>query len=455
MWFPLQLSPGRGSTPKGEGVVLRQRSHLNCRSPTPSVAADRRQRLPHRGGAVVAGSGAGSGPACSVNDVRLSQAMSRLGTESAFEVLARAKALERSGRSIINLGIGSPDFRTPDHIGEAAKQAIDEGYHFYTEAKGVLPLREAVAEDVRRRRGVEIDPDHVMIVPGGKPTMFFAIQMFGEAGAEIMYPNPGFPIYESVISFSGATPVPIRLRESDGFSFRAVDVLNQITDRTRLIIVNTPANPTGGVVPREELTRLAEGLAAHPDVAVLSDEIYGRMTYDDFEHVSLLSYESIRDRVIVLDGWSKTYSMTGWRLGYGIWPTELITHAERLQINSNSCASAPVQMAGIEALQGSQAEAESFVRSFDERRQVIVEGLNAIDGISCVMPKGAFYAFPNIAATGYASKDLEDALLTEAGVATIAGTSFGRFGEGYLRLSYAASTGDIIEALDRIRTFLS
>ena len=260
--------------------------------------------------------------------------MSRLGTESAFEVLARAKALQRSGKSIINLGIGSPDFRTPDHIGAAAKAAIDDGHHFYTEAKGILSLREAVAAEVELRRGVTIDPGQVMIVPGGKPTMFFAIQMFGEPGAEIMYPNPGFPIYESVIAFTGAKPVPIELRESDGFSFRAQEVLDQITDRTRLIIVNTPANPTGGIVPKQELDILAEGLTDHPDVVVLSDEIYARMTYDGFEHVSLLSYESIRDRVIVLDGWSKTYSMTGWRLGYGIWPDELISHAERLQINS-------------------------------------------------------------------------------------------------------------------------
>ena len=380
--------------------------------------------------------------------------MSRLGTESAFEVLARAKALQRSGKSIINLGIGSPDFRTPDHIGAAAKAAIDDGHHFYTEAKGILSLREAVAAEVELRRGVTIDPGQVMIVPGGKPTMFFAIQMFGEPGAEIMYPNPGFPIYESVIAFTGAKPVPIELRESDGFSFRAQEVLDQITDRTRLIIVNTPANPTGGIVPKQELDILAEGLTDHPDVVVLSDEIYARMTYDGFEHVSLLSYESIRDRVIVLDGWSKTYSMTGWRLGYGIWPDELISHAERLQINSNSCASAPVQLAGVEALTGSQAEAESFVAAFDERRHVIVNGLNAIDGITCVMPKGAFYAFPNITGTGYASKDLEEKLLTEAGVATIAGTSFGKFGEGFLRLSYAASTEDIIEALSRIRSFV-
>jgi len=386
--------------------------------------------------------------------MRLSSAMSRLGTESAFEVLARAKALQRSGKSIINLGIGSPDFRTPDHIGEAAKGAIDDGYHFYTEAKGIPPLREAVVAEVKLRRGVDVDPGQVMIVPGGKPTMFFAIQMFGEPDAEIMYPNPGFPIYESVISFTGATPVPIELRESDGFSFRATEVLDQITDRTRLIIVNTPANPTGGVVPRSELDQLAEGLLDHPDVAILSDEIYGRMTYDGFEHVSLLSYESIRDRVIVLDGWSKTYSMTGWRLGYGIWPPDLIAHAERLQINSNSCASAPVQVAGVEALTGSQAEAEAFVEAFDERRHLIVDGLNAIDGISCVMPRGAFYAFPNITGTGYSAKQLEEALLNEAGVATIAGTSFGRYGEGYLRLSYAASADDISEALDRIRSFV-
>jgi aspartate/methionine/tyrosine aminotransferase len=284
--------------------------------------------------------------------------------------------------------------------------------------------------------------------------MFFAIQIFAEPGCEILYPNPGFPIYESVIKFMGATPVPIELREENGFSFSADEVLAKITPKTRLLIVNTPANPTGGVVPKEELDRLAAGLERHPNVAVLSDEIYARMTYDGLEHASLLAYESIRDRVIVLDGWSKTYSMTGWRLGYGIWPKELMPHAERLQINSNSCASAPVQVAGIEALRGPQDAVDRMMQAFDERRHVIVDGLNDIPGFSCVMPRGAFYAFPNVTGTGIRSKELEERLLNDVGVAILSGTSFGRMGEGYLRFSYAAGTDDIREGLRRVKDCL-
>ncbi len=386
--------------------------------------------------------------------MKLASRMSQLGTETAFQVLARAKALEAQGKSIINLGIGAPDFRTPENIQEAGRKAIADGYHFYTPAKGIPELRSAVADDVKKYRGVEVDPDCVMIVPGGKPTMFFAIQMFAEPGTEVLYPNPGFPIYESVIKFMGATPVPIELREENGFSFSAEDVLAKITPRTRLMIVNTPANPTGGVVPKEELDKLAAGLEQHPHVAVLSDEIYARMTYDGLEHASLLAYEGIRDRVIVLDGWSKTYSMTGWRLGYGIWPRDLIAHAERLQINSNSCASAPVQVAGIEALRGPQDAVDTMMRAFDQRRKVIVDGLNAIPGFSCVMPRGAFYAFPNITETGLGAKELEERLLNDVGVAILAGTSFGHLGEGYLRFSYAASTEDIQEGLRRVKSCL-
>jgi len=386
--------------------------------------------------------------------MQMAQSMSRLGTESAFEVLARAKRLQAQGKSIVNLGIGAPDFRTPDHIVEAACQALRDGKHFYTPAKGIPELRQAVAEDVLKYRKVEIDPEQVMIVPGGKPTMFFAILMFGELGTEIMYPNPGFPIYESMIKFSGATPVPIELREQNGFSFDADFVLSRITPRTRLMILNTPANPTGGVVPRAEIDKLVAGLERHPQVVVLSDEIYSRMTYDGLEHVSLLQYPSIRERVILLDGWSKTYSMTGWRLGYGVWPKTLIEHAERLQINANSCACAANQWAGIAALKGPQEPAAKMMKAFDERRKVIVKGLNAIPGFSCVMPRGAFYAFPNITGTGLKSKKLEELLLNQAGVAVLSGTAFGALGEGYLRFSYAASTEDIQEALRRVKDCL-
>jgi aspartate/methionine/tyrosine aminotransferase len=386
--------------------------------------------------------------------MQLAQSMSRLGTESAFEVLARAKRLQAEGKSIVNLGIGAPDFRTPDHIVEAACKALQDGKHFYTPAKGIPELRQAVAEDILEHRKVEVDPEQVVVVPGGKPTMFFAMLMFGEPGVEIMYPNPGFPIYESMIKFTGATPVPIELREESGFSFDADFVLSKVSQRTRLMIVNTPANPTGGVVPREELDKLVAGLERHPQVTLLADEIYARMTYDGLEHVSLLQYPSIRDRVILLDGWSKTFSMTGWRLGYGVWPKDLVEHAERLQINANSCASASNQWAGIAALKGPQEPVERMMKAFDERRKVIVEGLNDIPGFTCVMPRGAFYAFPNTTGTGMRSKDLEKLLLEQAGVAVLSGTAFGALGEGYLRFSYAASTEEIQEALRRVKDCL-
>ncbi|MDP6573741.1 MAG: pyridoxal phosphate-dependent aminotransferase [Rhodospirillales bacterium] len=384
----------------------------------------------------------------------LAAGMSRLGTETAFDVLARAKALEDEGRDIINLGIGQPDFPTPDNIVEAAVRALRDGHHGYTPAGGIKELREAVAADVEARRGVAVEPGNVLVVPGGKVTMFFAILMFGEAGAEILYPNPGFPIYQSAIEFSGATAVPIALHEKNGFSFDAGEVLERLSAATRLIILNSPANPTGGVVPRAEIERLVEGLEAYPQVAVLSDEIYGRMLYDGRRHVSLLEFPAIRDRLIVLDGWSKTYAMTGWRMGYGIWPASLIEAATRLAINCHSCVNAPAQWAGIEALTGPQDEADQMVAAFDGRRKVVVEELNALPGFSCIEPGGAFYAFPNITGTGVGAAALQDGLLTEAGVATVAGTSFGAFGEGYLRISYANSTENIRQAVRRIREFL-
>jgi len=385
----------------------------------------------------------------------LATRMSRLGTESAFKILAKAKALEAAGHDIINLGIGAPDFRTPDNIIAAGKKALDDGFHFYTPAKGIPELREAVVNDIQKYRGVTVDKENVMIVPGGKPTMFFAITMFGEAGTEIMYPNPGFPIYESMIEFSGAKAVPIELLESSGFAFDPDRVLAQINEKTRLIILNTPANPTGGVLERDAIERFVRGLEKHPHVVLLADEIYSRLLYDGLEHVSFLEYESIRDRTILLDGWSKTYSMTGWRLGYGVWPAALIDHAERLQINSNSCPSAPVQVAGIEALTGPQDSVDMMHRTFDERRKLMVKLLNEIPGFSCIEPKGAFYAFPNISGTGIKSKELEEILLDEVGVATVSGTSFGHLGEGYIRFSYASSTENIEAAMQRIKDFMT
>jgi aspartate aminotransferase len=386
--------------------------------------------------------------------MQLAERMSRLGTESAFEVLARAQKLAQAARSIINLGIGQPDFPTPENIVAAAQKALADGHHGYTPANGILPLREAVAEDILKWRGVEVDPDRIVIVPGGKVTMYFAITMFGEPGAEIMYPDPGFPIYRSVIEFAGAKPVPIPLYEDSGFSFSAEEVLSKITPRTRLIIVNSPANPTGGIVPRAELDRLVAGLAAHPQVVVLSDEIYARMVYDNVPHASMLVYPEIADRLILLDGWSKTYAMTGWRLGYAVWPERLAEHATRLAINIHSCVNAATQWAGIEALQGPQDAVDRMVRAFDERRKVILERLNALPGVRCVRPGGAFYAFPNITGTGYTARRLQDALLAEVGVALVAGTSFGDQGEGYIRFSYANSIANIEEAIDRIARFL-
>ena len=385
----------------------------------------------------------------------LAARMDNLGTETAFEVLARANALAAQGRDIINLGIGQPDFKTPDNVVEAAIKALRDGHHGYTPANGIPPLREAIAADLHRRLNVEVDPGHVLVVPGGKVTMFFAMMIFGEPGVEIMYPNPGFPIYESAIKFSGATPVAIPLLEENGFAFSAEDVLSKITERTRLIILNSPANPTGGVVPKAEFDKLVAGLDAWPNVNVMSDEIYGQMLYDGREHVSMLSYPQMRDRLILLDGWSKTYAMTGWRLGYSIWPADVIEKAERLAVNCHSCVNASAQFAGMEALNGPQDAVGTMLEAFDGRRRVIMRELNQIPGFSCIEPAGAFYAFPNISGTGMTSSQLQTKLLEEAGVAVISGTSFGAHGEGYLRFSYASSTENILAACQRVREVLA
>jgi len=382
--------------------------------------------------------------------LELAERISQLGTDSAFEVLSRAKALEAKGRSIIHLGIGQPDFPPPDHVIEAAIKAMRDGHHGYTPSAGILPLREAVAADLWRRHRVKVSPDQVQVTPGGKVVILFAALMFGEPGVEILYPNPGFFTYESAIAFTGATPVPYPLREENEFSFDADDVLSRITPKTRLLILNSPANPTGGVVPRSEMDKLAKGLERFPKVAILSDEIYSRILYDGHEHVCLLGYAHLRDRVILLDGWSKTYAMTGWRLGYGVWPEALIGKADGLAINCHSCVNAPAQYAGIAALVGPQDSVEAMVAEFDRRRKAIVAGINAIPGLRCLAPGGAFYVFPNIAGTGLTSRAIEAKLLDEAGVAAVSGASFGRYGEGYLRLSYANSLANIEEALRRI-----
>src|SRR6202050_2027958 len=379
----------------------------------------------------------------------------RIGEENGFAVLARAMHLAAAGRDIINLGIGQPDFRTPDFIVEAAVKALRDGHHGYTPATGIVALREAVAADLHKRFGVTVTPDEVMIMPGGKPTMFMSILMFGEPGADILYPDPGFPIYRSMIEYTGARPVPVPVREQNAFAFSAEETLSLITPQTRLLILNSPANPTGGVTPKAEVDKLITGLDRYPDVAVMSDEIYDHMLYDGESHVCLLSYPSIRDRLILLNGWSKTYAMTGWRLGYAVWPGKLYDQARKLAVNLHSCVNAAAQYAGLAALTGPQDAVGGMVAEFDRRRQVVVDGLNQLPGISCATPKGAFYAFPNVKRTGWKAKPLASALLEDSGVALIGGPDFGVLGEGYMRVSYANSTENILRALNRIGEFLA
>jgi aspartate aminotransferase len=379
----------------------------------------------------------------------------RIGEENAFAVLARATALAAQGKDIINLGIGQPDFKTPAHIVEAAIKALRDGHHGYTPATGLLAARQAVARRTLTTTGVEVSPENVMIVPGGKVTMFAAILIFGEPGAEILYPDPGFPIYRSMIEFTGAKPIPVPIREENGFAFSAEETLALITPKTRLLILNSPANPTGGVTPKAEIEKLVKGLEAHPHVAIMSDEIYDVMTYDGEEHCSLLTFPEIRDRLIVLNGWSKTWAMTGWRMGWSIWPDQLYDKVRKLAVNCWSCVNAPSQFAGIAAIDGPQDDVVKMCKAFDNRRKIVVDGLNSLPGISCTTPKGAFYAFPNVKETGWPAKQLAAALLDEAGVALIGGPDFGILGEGYVRLSYANSEENILRAIERIEKFLA
>jgi aspartate/methionine/tyrosine aminotransferase len=380
---------------------------------------------------------------------------SRIGEENAFTVLARAADLAAQGRDIVSLGIGQPDFPTPPHIVEAAIKALKDGHHGYTPATGILPLREAVAADLHKRFSVEVSPADIAIVPGGKVTMFAAILMFGEPGAEILYPDPGFPIYRSMIEFTGAKPIPIPMREENGFAFSAEETLSLITPKTRLVIINSPANPTGGVTPKPEVDKFVAGMEKLPNVAIMSDEIYDHMVYDGEKHVCLLSYPSIRDRLILLNGWSKTYAMTGWRMGYSVWPSALYENIRKLAVNGWSCVSAPSQYAALAALTGPQDAVHRMVAEFDKRRKIVVAELNKLPGVSCTTPKGAFYAFPNIKNTGWKSKKLASSLLEESGVATIGGPDFGILGEGYMRLSYANSAENILKAIGRMGEFLS
>ncbi len=386
--------------------------------------------------------------------ISLNPANDRLGTESAFTVLARATELAQAGHDIINLGIGQPDFPTPPHIVEAAMKAITDGHHGYTPSMGLPILREAVSADIKSRYGASIPISQIQIMPGGKPTMFFACLIYGGAGHEILYPDPGFPIYASAVNYSGATPVPYGLVEDKGYAFDADEVLSKITPQTRLIIINSPANPTGGITPKSELDKLVAGLAQFPHVSLLSDEIYDRLTFDG-ETVSLLSYPEIADRTIILNGWSKTYAMTGWRAGYAIWPKAVVDYADRLAVNIHSCVNAPTQFAALAATTGPQDCVDEMRNAFARRAGLIDKRLNQLEGISCPAPKGAFYAFANITATGMTSRDFQNTALESYGIALISGTSFGELGEGYVRFSCANSDDAIATAMDRLAEMLN
>ena len=385
--------------------------------------------------------------------MQFAERMNRLGTESAFDVLAKAKNLEAQGRNIIHLEIGQPDFPTPFNICEAAFRAMKDGYTGYGPAAGLLELREVVAEHISTTRGIEIHPDEVVVTPGAKPIIFFTLLALVNEGDEVIYPDPGFPIYESVINFVGAKGIPLPLREEVDFRFHIDDLVDAISEQTRLLIINSPQNPTGGLLKKEELEAIAE-LANKHDFYVLADEIYSHILYEG-NHESIICFPGMKERTILLDGFSKTYSMTGWRLGYGVVPKPLVEKLVRLMINSNSCTCSFTQIAGIEALKGSQEFVEQMVAEFKRRRDAVVDGLNAIAGISCLKPAGAFYVFPNVKQIPLSCEALADYLLEEAGVALLAGTAFGKFGDGYLRISYANSLENIQEALERIQIAVS
>jgi aspartate aminotransferase len=388
--------------------------------------------------------------------VGLARRMERLGTETAFSVLAKAKALEAQGREIIHLEIGEPDFDTPSHIVEAGCRALRDGHTHYTPTAGIPELREAIADDVAQSRGIEVDPAQVVVTPGGKPIMFFAILALVEEGDEVLVPNPSFPIYESMVNFVGGRPVFVPLRQENEFRFDLDELRAGLSERTKLVILNSPANPTGGVLAPQDIAGLADILRERPDIFVLSDEIYCRMLYDSpFASIASEPDMGPDARTIILDGFSKTYAMTGWRLGYGVMPTPLAEQISKLQVNSNSCTNAATQHAGLEALAGPQDGVDAMLAEFRARRDLIVAGLNELPGVDCITPKGAFYAFPRITDTGYAADVLADLLLEEAGVACLAGTAFGQYGEGHLRFSYANSRENIARALEHMDQLLS
>ena len=376
-----------------------------------------------------------------------------LGTETAFETLAKAKELERQGKSIIHLEIGEPDFDTPEHIRDAAKQALDDGFTHYGASAGQIELREAIAKHQTERQGYDVSADSVIVTPGGKPVMFFTIMALVEQGVEVIYPNPGFPIYESMINYMGGIAVPMQLNEESGYNADIDNLRSLITPHTKLIIVNSPNNPCGSVIPESDLEKIAE-MAVENDLVVLADEIYKDMYYGDQEHVSITKFPGMRERTVILDGFSKSYAMTGWRLGYGVFPDFLVEPVTRLMTNSVSCTSVFSQMAAIAALEGPQDSVAAMMEEFTKRRDLVVEGLNSLPGITCPVPKGAFYAFPNIRATGMSSQEFANKALYEAGVALLAGTAFGAFGDGYIRISFANSQENLLEAIERLRRIL-
>jgi len=381
--------------------------------------------------------------------MKFAECMKRLGGESAFEVLARAKALEATGRSVIHLEIGEPDFPTPAHIVEAAKRALDEGWTHYVNSQGIPPLREAIARAVARTHGLSLEPENVVVAPGAKPLLFFAIMAMVGPGDEAIYPDPGFPIYESMIRFTGGKPVPMPIEEARGFSFDLDLFRARLSDKTRLVILNSPHNPTGGAIPRKDVAELAEMLRDR-DVVVVSDEIYQRIYFGDDAPASIASFPGMFEKCVIVDGFSKTYAMTGWRLGYGVMPTDLAEGITKLMVNSNSCTAAFTQRAGIAALEGAQDSVAAMTAEFRRRRDAFCAGLNRIPGFRCALPGGAFYAFPNIAGTGMGSKELADLLLYEAGVSCLDGACFGPYGDGYLRFSYANSMENLMEAVERV-----
>jgi aspartate/methionine/tyrosine aminotransferase len=386
--------------------------------------------------------------------MKLAASLDRLGTESAFSVLAEAKKLEAAGNPMIHLGLGQPDFKTPKHVVEAAKKALDDGHHGYVLSNGILECRQAVTRWIKKRYNAEVDPERITIMPGGKPTMHYAIQCFGEPGAEIIHPTPAFPIYESMINYTGSTAVPYDLTEDKDLKFSADKILSLITDKTRLLILINPNNPTGSFVEKSEIDKLAEGLKKHPHVTILSDEIYSRQIFDGKEMPTFFNYPELRDRLIVLEGWSKAYSMTGWRLGWSFWPEQLVGHINKLLINSVSCVNAAAQFAGIAALDGPDDSIHQMMEKFTQRRKLIYDGLNSLPGIECSLPGGAFYAFPKVIGTGMDGSEFCKRAMHEAGVAIVPGTAFGKSSKDYVRFSFAASQDNISNALENIKKML-